>query len=87
MYNKNEVQRMNKFQPLMEYFENCDRSSITLSFEEIEKIIGDSLPPSARSWPAWWANDKTHTQSAAWLDTGYKASINAAENSVTFIKT
>jgi DNA-binding transcriptional regulator YiaG len=44
---------------------------IELSFAEIEEIIDDSLPPSAWTNRAWWANSSTlHSRSwveAKWL--------------------
>ncbi|WP_420886144.1 DUF7662 domain-containing protein [Caldanaerobacter subterraneus] len=36
-----------KYYPLEEYLMNQDSSRIKLSFEDIEKIIGDILPLSA----------------------------------------
>ena len=42
------------------------------SFKEIEAIIGFRLPPSARKFPPWWANDPTHAQANAWLNAGWK---------------
>ena len=79
---------MKKYDPLTEYLENCGQASIILSYAEIEKIIGDSLPPSATDWPAWWANDRTQKSrhSSAWLDAGYETSDVKLGQSVTFEK-
>lgn len=38
---------MNKFVNLHKYFENAKANNITLTFEEIEKIIGEPLTDSA----------------------------------------
>lgn len=59
---------------------------ISLTFEQIEKIIDDKLPPSARKHRNWWANDSVgHTQSQQWLDVGWRvSSVNIAEEKVIF---
>jgi hypothetical protein len=68
-------------QPLSE-----DRAQV--SFEQIERIIGSDLPPSARSHRGWWANDSTsHVQSQEWLSAGWRASyINLTEEQVVFAR-
>ena len=59
---------------------------ISLTFEQIEKIIDDKLPPSARQHRNWWANDTVvHTQSQQWLDVGWRvSSVNIAGERVVF---
>lgn len=42
------------------------------TFADIEAIIGAKLPPSARYYQAWWANDSSHSQGAAWAAAGWK---------------
>jgi hypothetical protein len=47
---------------------------VTLSFAEIERILGAPLPASARSHRAWWGNQKdskTRPQAHAWLSAGF----------------
>ena len=65
---------MGKYEPLREYLSRQPGDSCTLTFREVEKIIHDSLPSSARranNYRAWWANDRTHTQ-ASWIGAGWK---------------
>lgn len=50
---------------------NNSSEKITLSFAEIEEILGFALPESARTYIGWWANDSSHSQ-AVWLNAGYK---------------
>jgi predicted transcriptional regulator len=47
---------------------------IQLTFVEIESILGDTLPNSAREQNAWWANDSTSPgrHSLAWLRAGWR---------------
>ncbi len=55
------------------------------SFSEIEAVVGFKLPPSARRYPAWWANDTSHTHGRAWLTAGWKtAEVNMSAETLTF---
>ena len=42
------------------------------SFADIEVIIGDNLPASARRYRASWANDITQARARAWLAAGWE---------------
>jgi CBS domain-containing protein len=47
-------------------------TSLRIGFEEIEEILQDSLPPSARTHRSWWANEySSHVQAMAWLRSGW----------------
>ena len=39
----------------------------TVSFEEIESILGNPLPKSARADRRWWSNRRGRLQAGAWL--------------------
>ncbi|MCF6292542.1 MAG: hypothetical protein L3J04_04005 [Robiginitomaculum sp.] len=59
------------------------------SFSKIEKILGTSLPPSARIYPEWWANENpdstTKSQCKAWAIAGWKtAHVNISKQQVSF---
>ena len=57
-----------KYYPLFEYLQQQpDSSLLELSFAEIEEILGKSLPPSAHTTRAWWANTQT-AQGRAWQE-------------------
>jgi hypothetical protein len=45
---------------------------VTLSFAEIERVIGRPLPASARKHRPWWANDASHSHARAWLGAGWR---------------
>lgn len=61
---------------------------ITLSFTQIEQILGSSLPPSAHNHRPWWANQSdtsNRPQAAAWLSAGWKVdSVNLEDEWVRF---
>ena len=61
-----------KYLGLKRFLQNADTPLIKLSFNQIEKIISDTLPPSAYNHAeVWWSNDKSHSQAVSWLDAGY----------------
>lgn len=61
--------RLGHYSPLFDYLmEHNDEDSITLSFEEIETILGRPLPSSARTYSiGWWTTNPTATQARSWL--------------------
>jgi hypothetical protein len=52
----------------------ASQHEITLSFEQVERILNEKLPPSAHKYPAWWANEKNgrHVQAHAWMNANWK---------------
>ena len=68
---------MSKYDPLRIYLKNAanDMTEVTLTFQQIERILDDSLPRSAREYREWWDNTSTetrHVQTKAWLASGWK---------------
>ncbi len=61
-----------RYDGLHEYLSQRTEPVVRLSFTEIERIIGGSLPASARRYRPWWANEQsgTHVHARAWLDAG-----------------
>ncbi|MBQ8684441.1 MAG: hypothetical protein IJ518_08010 [Clostridia bacterium] len=78
---------MGKYAPLTNFLLSANQSKMTLTYSEIEKVIGFALPKSAYQYDRWWMNnDKTHTQSAAWGDAGYDVETVVLGNQITFVK-
>ncbi len=80
---------MSIYAPLQERLANASQPAVTLSFDEIEQLLGRKLPQSAydeRIKRQWWANTDTHSQARAWLKAGRKAKLDAARNNVTFVR-
>lgn len=76
-----------KYIGLTNYLKNKLERSIIMSFSEIEKQIGDSLPNSAHRHRAFWSNTRTHSVAFGWLDAGYKTvSVDFKSQHVTFEK-
>lgn len=65
---------MSKYQPLTGFLRGRSMDRVTMTFAEIEKVLGFKLPSSAYEYPAWWANDtgKSHVQARAWISAGYE---------------
>ncbi|MBD2513620.1 helix-turn-helix transcriptional regulator [Nostoc sp. FACHB-973] len=75
-----------KYQPLLEFLRGTNQSEITLSLAEIETLIKDTLPNSAKSKRAWWSNrSKGALQASAWIEAGYSvANVDFDKQCVTF---
>ena len=66
---------MGRYDPLRQYLSGQPGDSCTLTFRDVEEIIHNSLPSSARranNYKSWWANDKTHVQAASWMRAGWR---------------
>ena len=62
---------MAKYDPLQRYLSSQPEGGCSLTFSQIEKIIGAPLPPSARRHKSWWGNDNTHVQAQTWMGAGW----------------
>jgi len=72
-----------KYYKLEEYLRNSIKQIEVLTYDEIEKILGFKLPPSAYTYRAWWANGG-HTQASSWLNAAWKVYLVKVSESVTF---
>lgn len=76
-----------KYRPLQNYLQALPTSndSVTLSFADIERIIGAKLPRSASDHAPWWANQDYGSQAASWLGAGFTAeNVKLGQKRVTF---
>ena len=65
-----------KYAPLHRHLSNLDAREWATTFREVEKILGATLPPSARTYQEWWnPSDHTHTQARAWMVAGWEPAI------------
>ncbi|PYI56348.1 DUF7662 domain-containing protein [Paenibacillus flagellatus] len=67
---------MNDYKPLGRYLFGQSKQTVTLTFEEVERILGFKLPPSATMQPHWWSNTilDSSSQSIAWLKAFWRVS-------------
>ncbi len=79
---------MNKYQPLENLLSRKSLGRIPMTFADIEAVIGDRLPPSARKHRAWWSNNPSNSViTYAWLAAGYKTSqVNLEAEKLVFVR-
>ena len=77
-----------KYYPLQVYLQQAVDDELTLTFTQIERIIGDRLPHSARTQRTWWSNrGRGAVQATAWMGAGYHvAELDLDAEAVTFRK-
>jgi hypothetical protein len=80
-----------KYEPLEEYLRSLPRTQeeVTLSFEIIEQVLNDQLPPSAYDDRAWWGNQQqgTHVEAIAWMNAGWMVdTVDLLEKWVKFVR-
>jgi len=58
---------------------------VTLTFAQVEGIIGDNLPFSALRNRSWWHNLRSTAQGQAWMNVGWRVQdVNMTERTVVF---
>ena len=81
---------MSKYDPLYRFLCQTIQRTVTLTFEQLERILGFALPKTARARVQWWANetgaDTRHIQCKAWASAGFAAHPNLTAAKVTFSK-
>lgn len=82
---------MSKYQALANHLKTSKKQTIKLEFKQIEEIVGEVLPPSAKQYPAWWANSRTadsHSWAHLWIEAGWQATnVDLSDESVCFEQT
>lgn len=69
----NELQAPSKkYRLLSDYLHDNEGNSVSLTFSDIEKMLGFKLPPSAYTHRAFWANTTSHSIALSWLGVGYE---------------
>lgn len=77
-----------KYYPLYERLSHHEGDTLSLTIDEIEKLLPAKLPPSARINRSWWSNrNKGALQATAWIEAGYLTEIIDLETqTITFKK-
>ena len=80
-----------KYAPLEKYLSDLPESTreITLTFEQIEKILAGKLPPSAYEDRRWWDHETegNHINTRAWANAGWKVeSLDVSKKWVKFVR-
>lgn len=67
---------MSKYQPLADHLAGLKQDNIRLTFGEIERLAKLTLPKTAYTHNAWWANSRTrdsHGWAHLWLQAGWES--------------
>ncbi len=78
-----------KYDPLIEHLAQYHGAELTLTFEEVEDLLGESLPAAARTHQAWWANttaDPTYTWANRWTAGGWRSQVDLDGEYVVFTR-
>ncbi len=76
-----------KYRALNKYLTERYADAVTLTFGQIEDVLGSALPPVARTQHDWWTMSATsgeHAQSNAWTLAGRTAQPNIGAQTVLF---
>ena len=83
----NEEPSGEKFSEIKKYLESCGKSKISLTFAEVENIIGTELCRSAYTYPVYWKPSKTHTMANTIVAAGYEViSVDLASKKIDLEK-
>lgn len=79
---------MGRYDALPHFLGAQKASMLRLTFDEVEAVLGRSLPPSAFRHQAWWANNpEGHSHCRAWIGAGWKTeNVDLGGKKLTFRK-
>jgi hypothetical protein len=67
------VNAMAKYQPLETHLAACNAGAVSMTFVEIEAVIGAKLPAAAHTHRSWWSNNAANNvMTRSWLAAGYR---------------
>jgi hypothetical protein len=63
-----------------------DVRRLVMSLDEVEEVVGETLPPNSR-FPSWWRNDARKMHARAWLAAGWEAErMNTGDHTIEFVR-
>lgn len=65
---------MAKYDPVREFLFTSGKSIVSMSFDELGRLVSGGLPRSAYEYQAYWANERSPHQpwKQAWMGAGYE---------------
>ena len=72
---------MGKYDPWDPFFAGIEADDVTFDMAELEEVLGQPLPPSARRYQAWWTGAHYY---AKWAAYGFSASPDLRRQRVRF---
>jgi DNA-binding transcriptional regulator YiaG len=82
------VKRGTKYVPLFDHLRRSGEDEVAMTFSQIEALLGEGLPPSARARRGWWGNRSSGSpQASAWMGAAYHVEeVDLEQECVTFRK-
>ena len=79
---------MSKYAALEVHLRESGQETVSMTFADIEQIIGSNLPSSAFKYRPWWSNNPSNSViTHSWLAAGYKtANVDMAGRTLVFVK-
>jgi len=79
--------RSGSYDALATHLLGLSAPTVTLTFTDLECLLGRTLPASARAHRAWWSNERSgaHTHARAWMGVGWMVDrVDLRDATVTF---
>jgi hypothetical protein len=79
-----------KYDRLSQWLTSLPTDEVSVSFAQLEEVLGFTLPESARTWMSWWENERlpVRSQCKAWARAGFQTQkLNLERQTVVFAKT
>ena len=75
-----------KYYPLFQYLRSLNRDRVLLTFRQVEELLQEPLPESARRRTGFWSNrDQGGYQAGAWMEAGFRvARVDLEEGEIEF---
>lgn len=79
---------MSKYAALETYLLESGQEVVSMTFGDVERVIGADLPPSAFKHRPWWSNNPSNSViTNSWLKAGYKTeNVDMAGQKLIFVK-
>ena len=65
---------MSKYDPLGQYLASNPFDEVSMTFSEIEQVLGFALPEKSKRIRAWWSNNPDNSVlTKVWLEAGFRS--------------
>ena len=79
---------MSKYNAIGKHLANIEADTVTITFDQFERLIGEPLCHSAQTYSAWWSNSRitqSHNWANEWLHNGWETfNVNTGDSAIQF---
>jgi hypothetical protein len=72
------------YKAIIKVLDKSEKDDVSLDFDEIEAAVGCTLPPSARTYAAWWFGSPARRP--PWIEAGWRPRPRLREGFVQFVR-